>query len=240
MAAALYTSPSRWAKPTIAVIPAVARATSSIAAWFWSRNSGRKRRSSGGYPVSVSSGKATRSAPRSRARPMVSITFLAFPGRSPTVGLIWASASRTIRSDRSPAGESLLRFTATILPRRALPRHRDERGPKGCRVGTTSVDEEVGRGVREQPGRAREPELRACAPAGRRTCQAGRPGALRRLRRRHAGRGRGRPRRGGPRGGGHAGVARGAAWGGGAGGGAGPCGPPPPPLSGRRGGPFPF
>src|SRR6266850_36504 len=132
MAAALYTSPARCANPTMAVMPEVARATSSMAAWFWSRNSGRKRRSSGGYPVSVSSGNATRSAPRSRAWAIVSMTFLAFPGRSPTVGFIWASASRTIRSDWAPAAESLRDFTATMVSRRARRFHRFQSGPKGC------------------------------------------------------------------------------------------------------------
>src|SRR2546428_5373780 len=209
MAAALYTSPSRWAKPTIAVIPAVARATSSMAAWFWSRNSGRKRRSSGGYPVSVSSGNATRSAPRSRARAIVSMTFLAFPGRSPTVGFTWASASRTIRSDRSPAGESLWRSTATMVPRRTRRFHRFESGPKGCHVGAIRHEEpddgekngDTGGGrVREQPERRRKPELYSGPGAGSVSGPERCGGPVRRLLWCDGGGGRGRAEhgRGGP------------------------------------------
>src|SRR3954451_4161378 len=54
---------------------------------------GRRRRSSGGYPVTHNSGKRTRSAFASRARPSHSTTREAFPSTSPTTLLIWASAS---------------------------------------------------------------------------------------------------------------------------------------------------
>jgi len=49
------------------------------------------RRSSGGYPVTISSGKATRSQPSPRARPSHSRTRPVLPSMSPTMGFTWAS-----------------------------------------------------------------------------------------------------------------------------------------------------
>ena len=53
---------------------------------------GRRARSSTGYPVSIISGKATRVAPAAAAFAVVSTTSARLPSRSPTVGLTCASA----------------------------------------------------------------------------------------------------------------------------------------------------
>src|SRR5947208_2951463 len=79
-------------KPTTAVSPRAARVIVSSALRFASMKADLKTRSSGGYPGTASSGKATRPAPRARARSMPSTIRRTLPSKSPTVGLIWARA----------------------------------------------------------------------------------------------------------------------------------------------------
>ena len=58
---------------------------------------GRRRRSSGGYPVTASSGKTTRSAPaRAGLADRVDDERSRLPARSPTTASSWASASLTV------------------------------------------------------------------------------------------------------------------------------------------------
>ena len=57
-----------------------------------STNDARSARSSTGYPVSIISGNTTTLAPRAAARRVHSTISSAFPSRSPTVALTWASA----------------------------------------------------------------------------------------------------------------------------------------------------
>src|SRR5215475_3022744 len=59
-------------------------------------NCGFKSRSSCGYPGNESSGTATMSAPISRARSMLEMILAVLPAKSPTVGLICASAMRMV------------------------------------------------------------------------------------------------------------------------------------------------
>src|SRR5205085_8197204 len=88
-------------KPTTAVIPLVAGASRSRVRQLSATKEGRSTRSSGGYPVIASSGRATRPAPAARASPMACSIFPRLPSRSPTVGLICASAIR--RAAMGPA-----------------------------------------------------------------------------------------------------------------------------------------
>src|SRR5712692_6531273 len=91
-AAALNTSSRLSMKPTTVVSPRVARVTASSALRFASMKADLKTRSSGGYPGTASSGKATRPAPSARALSMPSTIRRTLPSKSPTVGLIWARA----------------------------------------------------------------------------------------------------------------------------------------------------
>src|SRR2546425_3655994 len=91
-AAALNTSSRLSMKPTTAVSPRAARVTASSALRFASMKADLKTRSSGGYPGTASSGKATRPAPSAHARSMPSTIWRTLPSKSPTVGLICASA----------------------------------------------------------------------------------------------------------------------------------------------------
>src|SRR3712207_2851113 len=70
---------------------ATSRSASPAASTKWVFSS----RSSGGYPVSASSGKRTSRAPSSRASPIMSRTRAELPLMSPTVAFIWASATRS-------------------------------------------------------------------------------------------------------------------------------------------------
>src|SRR5262249_17935466 len=67
-------------------------------------NPGRSSRSSGGYPVTASSGKRTSSAPTSRAWPSRVTIRSRFPSRSPTTESIWASASLTVLAYQAKTG----------------------------------------------------------------------------------------------------------------------------------------
>src|SRR3954453_15127053 len=77
--------------------PAVARqcARLTTAGCDEATNERRRTRASGGYPVSIISGKSARWAPASAARRVQSRTMRALPSMSPTVGLTWASATRS-------------------------------------------------------------------------------------------------------------------------------------------------
>ena len=91
--------PSR-ARPRIprpTAIPSDAAATRSTHRRFSSRNWGFRRRSSGGYPGTASSGNAIRSTCDRRAWAMQSRIRAVLPCRSPTVTLIWASAILRVR-----------------------------------------------------------------------------------------------------------------------------------------------
>src|SRR3954452_4549800 len=90
---ALKRSDSRCGAPTSAVTPCAALAIPSTALRAARTKPGRSRRSSGGYPVTTSSGKRTRSAFARRASWSHSTTLAALPSTSPTTLLIWASAS---------------------------------------------------------------------------------------------------------------------------------------------------
>src|SRR5438034_239603 len=94
-AAALKMSPSSSTKPTTAEIPLVALAIDFSCAMLSRTNEGLRTRSSGGYPVSTSSGKQTMSAPAFLAFSIHSSTRRVLPSRSPTVGLTCASAILT-------------------------------------------------------------------------------------------------------------------------------------------------
>src|SRR5581483_2005515 len=93
-------------KPTTAVIPIVASTISRMRSSFSRRNEGLRRRSSGGYPVTASSGNATRSAPNARASSIRSMIRRVLPERSPTVLFIWASARRKRRTAHLERGLS--------------------------------------------------------------------------------------------------------------------------------------
>src|SRR5205814_6704804 len=67
---------------------------SSTAARLSSTKSSNRTRSSGGYPVTASSGKQTRSAPASEARAVQDAIFEMLPSRSPTVVSICPRAIR--------------------------------------------------------------------------------------------------------------------------------------------------
>src|SRR5256885_1504697 len=86
-AAALKMSPSSSTKPTTAEMPLVALAIDFSCAMLSRTNEGLRTRSSGGYPVSTSSGKQTMSAPAFLAFSIQSRTRRVLPARSPTVGL---------------------------------------------------------------------------------------------------------------------------------------------------------
>ena len=115
-AALLYSSPpSRHGTPTTTVSPAVASTTCSrhfAASWM---NCRLKSRSSGGYPVTASSGSARRSASWAFARSMNSRMRCVLPRRSPTVAFIWARARRNVRMvyPGQRCRSSLLAFPAT-------------------------------------------------------------------------------------------------------------------------------
>ena len=72
----------------------VAAATSSSAATLSATKPGFKSRSSGGYPVTVISGKTHRSAPDASADRRAVTIRSTLPGRSPTSVFSWASATR--------------------------------------------------------------------------------------------------------------------------------------------------
>src|SRR3954470_6113908 len=83
-------------------MPFVARATAASDSSAARTKPGRSSRSSGGYPVTASSGNATMSAPARFASSSRSRISARFPSRSPTIGLIWASASLTAKRVRAP------------------------------------------------------------------------------------------------------------------------------------------
>src|SRR5581483_9268933 len=115
-------SVSRCGAPTSAVMPRVAFAIPSTACRAARTKPGRRRRSSGGYPVTTSSGKRTRSAFAARARPSHSTTRAALPSTSPTTLLICASAS--LIGFRLPVENS----STALRERGAAPRHVEDDG----------------------------------------------------------------------------------------------------------------
>jgi hypothetical protein len=78
--------------------PAVHAAISATACPARSRNAVFSKKSAGGYPHIANSGKTTRPASSSWARTAYSRIFFVFPAKSPTVGLICASAIFTLLS----------------------------------------------------------------------------------------------------------------------------------------------
>src|SRR5512146_3345319 len=72
-------------------------AMSSSARRLTSTKRGLSSRSSGGYPVTASSGNATTSALALRASLIQALIIRTLPVISPTVGLIWAIAIRRVR-----------------------------------------------------------------------------------------------------------------------------------------------
>ena len=83
----------RSTKPTTATQSPVAAATSSRAATLSATKPGFKSRSSGGYPVTASSGKTHRSAPAASADARAARIRSTLPSRSPTTVLSWAAAT---------------------------------------------------------------------------------------------------------------------------------------------------
>src|SRR2546428_13658652 len=109
-------------KPTTAVSPRAARVIVSSALRFASMKADLKTRSSGGYPGTASSGKATRPAPRERARSMPSTIRRTLPSKSPTVGLIWARAILSRLMGVVSWLDCIMRQDASEDPLAALPR----------------------------------------------------------------------------------------------------------------------
>ena len=142
-------------------------------------NEGRSRRSSGGYPVTASSGKRTSSAPCRRASARAARMRSRLPSRSPTTTLIWASASRTTRSYRFATLRQKLRCHRAPLPR--------ARG-----IGERRLCGRTPRGLPRRPGRgdaastaavgsaSRGRSRRRSSPVARRRRPRGRSGSRRR------------------------------------------------------------
>src|SRR5438093_4288452 len=130
-------SSSRSTKPITAAMPLVSATTCSSAFRLSRMKLGLSSRSSGGYPVRASSGNATRSAPRSRARPIQSAIFSEFPPRSPTVKSAWARATLRGRATCVSTGSfCLLRRPLSFRRARddpARPRGEGGRGSHGGR-----------------------------------------------------------------------------------------------------------
>src|SRR3954467_8201382 len=127
-------------------MPSAALAISSVASRAAARKCSLSSRSSGGYPVTASSGNSTSSAPRSRARAIHSRILRAMPSMSPTRELTWASATRS-----GVSGPAM----APTLPRR--------RAVLPARLGVALAEPEIG-------------ELAQARIAGRRGAQAMAPG----------------------------------------------------------------
>src|SRR4051794_22608963 len=94
-------------------MPVHAAAIRSIAWRAAARKCSLSSRSSGGYPVTASSGKTTSCASAARACSMPRRISASLPAMSPTTLLIWASATRTtrklaLRALSQPAVDELL------------------------------------------------------------------------------------------------------------------------------------
>src|SRR5581483_1651326 len=125
-------------------------------------------RSSGGYPVTASSGKRTRSAFARCASASTSTTREAFPSMSPTTLLIWASASLI--------GFRLLveNSTTPLRERRPAPAEEDRDGDE--EDGEVDPSEEPRmQGVRERTDRRRDDEDGDQQQAKGRTPHTGQP-----------------------------------------------------------------
>src|SRR6185503_11566977 len=99
------------------------------------------------------------SVPIARACSMNSMTRLAFPGRSPTVGFIWASAIRTGRALAARWRADLVGLIPRCYHGTCLTATRPG-GAGGGGLGYNSAhDKDFGRGIREQSGDTRRPSL---------------------------------------------------------------------------------
>src|SRR5437016_1408876 len=76
----------------------------STASRLSATNPGLRRRSSGGYPVTASSGKTATSAPATSAATSAARTRSALPSRSPTTVFSWQAATRSRATPKAYGG----------------------------------------------------------------------------------------------------------------------------------------
>ena len=129
------------------------------------RRPGRSRRSSGGYPVTASSGKTTRSAPAPRASASESRIRSRLPSRSPTTAFSCASASLT----------ASFRLTVTNLSLTSRlgghgARHSRPALPRAAHVGQRRLRVRSARGVRRRRRGRGHAAAAASARRGRSRC----------------------------------------------------------------------